>query len=110
MPSPTLPPPPPAVLVPTGCVVERLAGCDSCGAPPGLRILLAVSGDRGCWCRDGSAMPDEVAQAVAHHYHDNSIVSAIVKIRKKAEQAGEGSDAAEQAPPSPWMGWIRKLW
>lgn len=47
---------------------------------------------------------------MADHYDDHNIVSAIVKIRKKAEQAGEGPDAAEEAQPSPWMGWIRKLW
>eukprot|EP00892_Ulva_mutabilis_P005233 jgi/Ulvmu1/3081/UM015_0121.1 len=60
--------------------------------------------------REASALPDEVAQAIADHYDDKNIVSAIVKIRKRAEQ-GEGSpDAADGKEPSTWLQRLQRLW
>lgn len=72
-----------------------------------------AAGPAGHWrhaCREESALPDTVARAISELYDDDNIVSAILKIRQKAEQSAGLPDEADGKQAGTWAGWIQRLW
>lgn len=84
----------------------------TCAPAPSAESTAPAMDDAqlACVCREASALPDDVAQAIAGQYDDRNIVSAIVKIRKRADQGVGPPDASDSEPARTWTQWLQRLW